>query len=160
MAKCGQLTLAKCGIGQIRFGQMRPNKDGQNSLAKCGHGRLDWLVLDVLRLTRPHPLSAQRTVASLTRLGRDLVADFTVVAHAATLDATVGSVSSTQPAVQQLVLDPFSRGPALTFLTQASELSHDAAPSNSQYQRSMLRYHVGWMYAQCPCTMFSRQQMS
>ena len=29
MAKCSQLTLAKCGIGQIRFGQMRPNKDGQ-----------------------------------------------------------------------------------------------------------------------------------
>ena len=24
-----QLTLAKCGIGQIRFGQMWPNKDGQ-----------------------------------------------------------------------------------------------------------------------------------
>ena len=89
--------------------------------------RLDWLVLDLLRLPRPHPLSAQGTVANLTRLGRDRVADFAAVALAAMLDATVGSVSSTQPAVQRVVLDPFSRGPAVTFLTQASELSHVAA---------------------------------
>ena len=61
--------------------------------------RLDWLVLDLLLLTRrPHSLSTQSTVASLTRLGRHLVADFAVVALAAMLDATVGSVSSTQPA--------------------------------------------------------------
>ena len=70
-------------------------------------------MLDLLRLTLPHPLSARGTVASLTKLGRDLVADFAVVALAATLDATVGSVSSTQPAVQRVVLDPFSRGPAV-----------------------------------------------
>ena len=89
--------------------------------------RLDWLVLDLLRLTRPHPLSAQGTGASLTRLGRDLVADFAVGTLAATLDATVGSVSSTPPDVQRVVLDPFSRGPAVTFLAQASELSQVAA---------------------------------
>ena len=81
----------------------------------------------LLRLTLPHPLSAQGTVASLTWLGRDLVADFAVVAFAAMLDATVDSESSSQPAVQRAVLDPFSHGPAVTFLTQASELSHVAA---------------------------------
>ena len=84
-------------------------------------------MLDLLRLTLPHPLSVQGTVASLTRLGRDLVADFAVVALAATLDALVGSESSTQPAVQRVLLDPFSRGPTVTFLAQASELSHVAA---------------------------------
>ena len=84
-------------------------------------------MLDLLRLTLPLPLSAQETVANLKRLGRDLVADFAVVALAAMLDATVGSESSTQSAVQRVVLDPFSRGPAVTFLTQASELSHVAA---------------------------------
>ena len=83
--------------------------------------RLDWLVLDLLRLTLPLPLSAQGTVANLTRLGRDLVADFAVVALAAMLDASVDSESSSQPAVQRVVLDPFSRGPAVTFLTQASD---------------------------------------
>ena len=36
-------------------------------------------MLDLLLLTRPHPLSARGTVANLTRLGRDLVADFAVV---------------------------------------------------------------------------------
>ena len=40
-------------------------------------------------------------------------------------DATENLESSTQPAVQRV--DPFSRGPAATFLTQASELSHVAA---------------------------------
>ena len=69
----------------------------------------------------------QGTVANVTRLGRDLVADFAVVALATTLDATCGSESSTQPAVQRVVLDPFSRGPAVTFRAQASELSHVAA---------------------------------
>ena len=66
-------------------------------------------MLDLLRLTLPHPLFAQGTVASLTRLRRGLVADFAVVALAATLDVTVDSESSTQPAVQRVVLDPFSR---------------------------------------------------
>ena len=92
-----------------------------------GPSRLDWLVLDLLLPTRPHPLSAHRTVANLTRLGQDLVADIAVVALAAMLDVTVGSVSSTEQAMQRVVLDPFSRGPAVTFLTQASELSHVAA---------------------------------
>ena len=63
-------------------------------------------MLDLLRPTLPLPLSAQETVASLTRLGRDLVADFAVVALAAMLDATVDSESSTQPIVQRAVLDP------------------------------------------------------
>ena len=85
-------------------------------------------MLDLMRLTLLLPLSAQGTVANLTRLGRDLVADFAVVALAAMLDAAVDSESSTQPAVQRVVLDPFSRGPAENFLTQASELSHVAAP--------------------------------
>ena len=84
-------------------------------------------MLDLLRLTLTLPLSAQGTVANLTRLGRDLVADFAVVALAAMLDATADSESSNQPAVQRVVLDPFSRGPTVTFLTQASELSHVAA---------------------------------
>ena len=66
-------------------------------------------MLDLLRLTLPHPLFAQGTVASLTRLGRDLVADFAVVALAATPDVIVDSESSTQPAVQRVFLDPFSR---------------------------------------------------
>ena len=44
---------------------------------------------DLLLPTLLLPLSAQETVASLTRLGRDLVADFAVVALAAMLDATV-----------------------------------------------------------------------
>ena len=66
-------------------------------------------MLDLMRLTLPHPLFAQGTVASLTKLGRDHVADLAVVALAATLDATVDSESSTQPAVQRVVLDPFSR---------------------------------------------------
>ena len=59
------------------------------------------------------PLSAQGTGASLTRLGRDfvadfavVVADFAVVALAAMLDATVDSESSTQAIVQRAVLDP------------------------------------------------------
>ena len=68
--------------------------------------KLDWFALDLLRPTLPIPLSAQETVASLTRLGRDLVADFAVVALAAMLDATVDSESSTQPIVQRAVLDP------------------------------------------------------
>ena len=42
-------------------------------------------MLDLLRLILPHPLFAQGTVASLTRLGRGLVPDFAVVALAATL---------------------------------------------------------------------------
>ena len=63
-------------------------------------------MLDLLRPTLPLPLSAQGTVANLTRLGRDLVADFAVVALAAMLDATVDSESSTKPAVQRAVLDP------------------------------------------------------
>ena len=46
---------------------------------------------DLLRLTLPLPLSAQGTGANLTRLRRDLVADFAVVALAAMLDATVDS---------------------------------------------------------------------
>ena len=46
--------------------------------------------------------NTQGTVVSLTRLGRGLVADFAVVALAATLGATVGSESPTQPAAQQL----------------------------------------------------------
>ena len=61
---------------------------------------------DLLRPTLLLPLSAQETVASLTRLGRDLVADFAVVALAAMLDATVDAESSTQPNVQRAVLDP------------------------------------------------------
>ena len=44
MAKC-QLTLAKCGIGQIRFGQMRPNKDGQ--IRSSRYERLDGSCYDV-----------------------------------------------------------------------------------------------------------------
>ena len=100
-------------------------------------------MLDLLRLTLPDPLFAQGIVAILTRLGRGLVADFAVVALAATLDVTVDSESSTQPAVQRVVLDPFSRGPAVTFLAQASELSHVAAhPIIPNTNRSMLRYHV------------------
>ena len=63
-------------------------------------------MLDLLRPTLPLPLSAQGTVSNLTRLGRDLVADFVVDALAAMLDATVDSESSTQPAVQRAVLDP------------------------------------------------------
>ena len=39
------------------------------------------------------PTVCARTVASLTRLGRDLVADFAVVSLAAMLDATVDSES-------------------------------------------------------------------
>ena len=62
-------------------------------------------MLDLLRPTLPLPLSAQETMANLTRLGR--VDDFAVVALAAMLDATVDSESSTQPAVQRVVLDPF-----------------------------------------------------
>ena len=68
--------------------------------------KLHWFALDLLRPTRLLPLSAQGTVSSLKRLGRDLVADFAVVALAAVLDATVDSESSTQPIVQQAVLDP------------------------------------------------------
>ena len=52
---------------------------------------------------------AQGTVASLTRLGRGLVADFAVVALAAALGVTVDSESLTQAAVQRVVLDPFLR---------------------------------------------------
>ena len=70
-------------------------------------------MLDLLRPTLTLPLSAQEPVAYLTRLGRDfvadfavVVADFSVVALAAMLDATVDSESSTQPAVQRIVLDP------------------------------------------------------
>ena len=63
-------------------------------------------MLDLLRPTLPIPLSAQETVANLTRLGRDLVADFAVVALAAMLDATVDSEFSTQPIVQRTVLVP------------------------------------------------------
>ena len=92
--------------------------------------RLDWLVPDLLRLTLPHPLFAQGTVARLTRLGRGLVADFAVVALAATHDVTVDSESSTQQAVQRVVLDPFTRstsskvqGHSLCLLTQALELT-------------------------------------
>ena len=59
-------------------------------------------MLDLLRLTRPHPLSAQRTVANLTRLGRDLVAVFAVVSLVATVDATVGSDSSTHQLCNEL----------------------------------------------------------
>ena len=115
---------------------------------------LDWLVLDLLLPTRPHPLSAQGTVTSLTRLGRDLVADFAVVALVAMLDATVGSVSSTQPAVQRVVLDPFSRGPAGTFLAQASELSHVAAHpiilnTNDQGSATMFHRCMRSVRAQC-----------
>ena len=44
--------------------------------------RLHWFVLDLLRPTLAHRLFAQGTVASLTRLGRSLVADFAVVALA------------------------------------------------------------------------------
>ena len=50
--------------------------------------------------------TAQETVANLTRLERDLAADFADEALAAMLDATVDSESSTQPAVQRAVLDP------------------------------------------------------
>ena len=75
---------------------------------------LDWFVLDLLLPTLPHPLFAQGTVASLTGLGRDLVADFAVVALAATLEVTVDSESSTQPAVQRVVLDPFSTSSKVT----------------------------------------------
>ena len=111
-------------------------------------------MLDLLRLTRSHPLSAQGTVASLTRLARDLVADFAVVALAAMLDATVGSVSLTQPAVQRVVLDPFSRGPPVTFLTQASELSHVAAHpiipnTNDQGSATMFHRCMRSVRAQC-----------
>ena len=63
-------------------------------------------ALDLLRPTLLLPLSAQATVASLTRLGRDLVADFAVVALAAMIDATADSESSTQPIVQRAVPDP------------------------------------------------------
>ena len=63
-------------------------------------------MLDLLRPTLLLSLSAQETVANLTRLGRDLVADFAVVALAAMLDATVDSEFSTQAAVQRAVLDP------------------------------------------------------
>ena len=53
--------------------------------------KLDWFALDLLRPTLLLTLSAQGTVTSLTRDGRDLVADFAVVALAAMLDATVDS---------------------------------------------------------------------
>ena len=113
-------------------------------------------MLDLLRLTLPDPLFAQGIVAILTRLGRGLVADFAVVALAATLDVTVDSESSTQPAVQRVVLDPFSRGPAVPTTKKKpqddsvcfcfrkdSELSHVAAhPIIPNTNRSMLRYHV------------------
>ena len=95
------------------------------------------LLLSTLRL----PLSPQETVANLTGLGRDFVADFAVavadfaaVALAAMLDATVDSEFSTQPTVQRIVVDPSHAGPAATFLTQASELSHVAAQPELQYQ--------------------------
>ena len=61
-------------------------------------------MLDLLRPALPLSLSAQETVGNLTRLGRDFVADFAVVALAAMLDATVDSEFSTQPAVQRTVL--------------------------------------------------------
>ena len=92
--------------------------------------RLDWLVLDLLRLTLPHPLFAQGTVASLTRLGRGLVADFAVVALAATLDATVGCESSTQPALQRL-----------------SHVAAHTAILNTNDQRSATMFH------RCMCSV-------
>ena len=115
-------------------------------------------MLDLLWLTLPHPLFAQGTVANLKRLGRDLVADFAVVALAATLDATVDSESPTQPAVQRVVLDPSSRGLAVTFLTQASELSQVAAQPVvpipiDQCPATMFDESM----RSVPCTMFSRQ---
>ena len=75
-------------------------------------------MLDLLRPTLLIPLSAQETVANLTKHERDfvadsavvvadsavVVADFAVVALAAMLDATVEF--STQPIVQRAVLDP------------------------------------------------------
>ena len=70
--------------------------------------------------------------------------DFAVVALAATLDVTVDSESSTQPAVQRVLLDPFSRGPAVTFLAEASELSHVAAHTivpNTNDQGSATMFH-------------------
>ena len=63
-------------------------------------------------------------MASLTRLGRGLVADFAVVALAAMLDATVDSESSTQPAVQRVVLDPFARS---TF-SKVTAVTSDSSP--------------------------------
>ena len=63
-------------------------------------------------------------MASLTRLGRNLVADFAVVALAAMLDATVDSESATSCS------GSISHDPPITFLTQASELSHVAAPTS------------------------------
>ena len=52
LAKCGQLTLAKCGIGQTRFGQMRPNKDGQIRFAKFGRDLASLVsALKVIRST-------------------------------------------------------------------------------------------------------------
>ena len=105
---------------------------------------LDCSALDLLRPTLLLPLSVQGSVASLTRLGRDLVADFAVVALAAMLDATVDSESSTQPInCATSCSGSISRDPPITFLTQASELSHVAAPTSiPNTNRSMLRYHV------------------
>ena len=61
-------------------------------------------MLDLLRPALPLPLSAREAVAVL---GRDLVADFAVVALAAVRGATVDSKFSTQPAVvQRAALDP------------------------------------------------------
>ena len=68
--------------------------------------KLDWFALELLRPTLLLPLSAQGTVASLTKLGRDLVADFAVVALDAMLDATVDSEFSTRPFEQRTVLVP------------------------------------------------------
>ena len=59
-------------------------------------------MLDLLRLTLPDSLFAQGTVASLTRLGRGLVADFAVVALAAALGVTVDSESSLRQLCNEL----------------------------------------------------------
>ena len=50
--------------------------------------RLDWLVLDSQRLPLPRPLSAERIVANLSRLGRCLAVELAAVASAATPDVT------------------------------------------------------------------------
>ena len=64
-------------------------------------------MLDSWRLPLPHPLFAQGSVASQSRLGRGLAVELATVASAATPGATADSESSAQSTVQRVVLDPF-----------------------------------------------------
>ena len=63
--------------------------------------RLGWRLLDSWRLPLPRPLSAQRIVANLSRLGRGLAVELAAVASAATPDVTADSPFLNQCIVQQ-----------------------------------------------------------